>query len=557
MQMTGAQIVIETLIEQGTEVVFGYPGGTVNDIYDQLYQNKDRIRHILCSHEQGGTHAADGYSRASGKTGVMIATSGPGATNTVTGVATAYMDSIPLVVLTGNVSISVMGQDNFQEVDIMGTTMGIVKHSYRVEKVEELADTIREAFYLAREGRPGPVLIDIPKDVQTAKCEFTQAGVIPYEPAARCTEEEIDAAVKLMEESRRPIIYVGGGAIYAGAEESILKLAQLLDAPISTSLMGVDAVPADTEGYLGMSGMHGHYASTKAISEADLYVAVGARFSDRSVGNKEKYASRARIVHIDVDPAEINKNIDSDVDLIGDANEVLKRIIAKVKGSRKPEWKAEIARMKEYEKKREPYFVGPLTPYGIIDAVCERVPEDTPVVTDVGEHQMWVAQRYRFRRPRTFLTSGGFGTMGFGMGAANGAATATGKRSILFTGDGSFAMNMMELGTAVTENIPVTVIVFNNGTLGMVRELQKFFVNEHYFATTTNRKTDFAALAEAFGAKGFKAATPEEFSEALEGALAAEGPSLIECMISPDELVYPMVPPNKSVDEIMLQEERS
>ena len=557
MLMTGANIAIETLIEQGVEVIFGYPGGTVNDLYDQLYLNRDRIRHILCSHEQGGTHAADGYSRATGKTGVMLATSGPGATNTVTGIATAYMDSIPLVVLTGNVPISVMGQDNFQEVDIMGTTMGIVKHSYRVEKVEELADTIREAFYLAQEGRPGPVLIDIPKDVQQARCEFVPAQKQQYTPNVCCTEEEIEEAVRLMEESRRPIIYVGGGAIPSGAQESIVKLAKALDAPISTSLMGVAAVPCDTEGYLGMSGMHGHYASTKAISEADLYVAVGARFSDRSVGNKEKYASRARIVHIDVDPAEINKNVDSDVELIGDANEILKMILAKVQGSQKPSWKAEIEQMKAYGKKHEPYFSGELTPYEVIDTVCELVPDDTPIVTDVGEHQMWVAQRYHFRKPRTFLTSGGFGTMGFGMGAANGAAVATGKRSILFTGDGSFAMNMMELGTAVTENIPVTVIVFNNGALGMVRELQKFFVNEHYFATTTNRKTDFAAMAEAFGAKGFKASTPEEFRKALESALAADGPSLVECAISKEELVYPMVPPNKSIDEIMLQEERS
>lgn len=558
MEMTGAQIWMETMIEQGTEVIFGYPGGTVLDLYEQIYQNEGRIRHVLPSHEQGGIHAADGYARATGKTGVVLATSGPGATNLVTGIATAYLDSTPLIIFTGNVPSHAIGQDNFQEVDIVGVTLGIVKHSYRVRCVEELADTIREAYGLAASGRPGPVLIDIPKDIQQARTEFLpEKGTAKGKKAGGFgrKEELLSKIAGMMEESKKPCLYCGGGVVSSGAGKELAELALRLDAPISFSLMGLSAVPSDFPGYLGLSGMHGHYASTKAIAEADLLIVAGARFSDRAVGNQKKYGAKAQIVHIDIDAAEIDKNVRTKASITGDVKEILSELLTRVKGSKKPEWQREIEEMKAYGAAHEASGRGALTPYEIIDQVCERMPEDTPIVTDVGQHQMWVAQRYAFRRPRTFLTSGGLGTMGFGMGAALGASLGTGKRSVLFTGDGSFAMNMSELGTCVTEGLPVTVVLMNNHTLGMVRQLQHFFSEKHYSQTTTNRKTDFAALARAMGAKGFAAATPEEFREALEASCKESGPVLIECQVDPEELVYPMVPPNQSVDEIMLQEE--
>ncbi|MGN1231018.1 MAG: biosynthetic-type acetolactate synthase large subunit [Anaerotignum sp.] len=554
MEMTGAQILMETLLEQGTDVIFGYPGGTVLDLYEQIYQNEGRIRHVLPSHEQGGIHAADGYARATGKTGVVLATSGPGATNLVTGIATAYLDSVPLVIITGNVPTDLIGQDNFQEVDVFSLTYGIVKHSYRVARVEELADDIREAYALAASGRPGPVLIDIPKDVQQKKTNFTpQPPVKPRPVPSEYTEEEIREAIEMMEESKRPVIYCGGGVITAQAGKEIMELSQRLDAPISFSLMGLDAVPASFPASLGMSGMHGRYASTKAIAECDLLIAVGARFSDRAVGNKQKYAKNAKIIHIDIDPAEIDKNVTVDLPLIGDAKEILGRFLQSVKGGKKPQWQAEIQEMRAFEAAHETQYKGALTPFEIIDQVSRKMPKDTPVVTDVGQHQMWVAQRYPFEQQRTFLTSGGLGTMGFGMGASNGAAIGTGKRTVLFTGDGSFAMNFAELGTAVTESLPVIVILMNNGVLGMVRQLQEFFSNAHYSQTTTHRKTDFVAFAKAMGAEGYRAETPEELETALETACQAKGPVLIECMVDQDDLVYPMVPTNKSIDEIILQ----
>lgn len=557
MEMTGAQIWMETMIEQGTEVIFGYPGGTVLDFYEQIYQKEGRIRHVLPSHEQGGIHAADGYARATGKTGVVLATSGPGATNLVTGIATAYLDSTPLIVFTGNVPSHAIGQDNFQEVDIVGATLGIVKHSYRVRCVEELAESIREAYTLAASGRPGPVLIDIPKDIQQAKTEFypeKEPVKIRRPSVSRQDEETFAKVARMMEESERPCLYCGGGVVASGAGKELEELSLRLDAPICFSLMGLSAVPANFPGYLGLSGMHGHYASTKAIAEADLLIVVGARFSDRAVGNQQKYASKARIVHIDIDAAEIDKNVRTEASIIGDAKAILAELLSRVKGRKRPEWQRNVEGMKAYGKAHEAPGRGRLTPYGIIDRVCAKMPADTPVVTDVGQHQMWVAQRYAFQKPRTFLTSGGLGTMGFGMGAALGASLGTGKRSVLFTGDGSFGMNMSELGTCVTEGLPVTVILMNNGTLGMVRQLQHFFSEKHYSQTTTHRKTDFAALAEALGAKGFKAATPEEFEKALDASCLEAGPVLIECRIDPEELVYPMVPPNGSVDNMMLQE---
>lgn len=554
MELTGAEILMETLLEQGTDVIFGYPGGTVLDLYEQIYQNEGRIRHILPSHEQGGIHAADGYARATGKTGVVLATSGPGATNLVTGIATAYLDSVPLVIITGNVPTDLIGQDNFQEVDVFSLTYGIVKHSYRVARVEELADDIREAYALAGSGRPGPVLIDIPKDVQQKKTSFTpQPPVKPRPVPSEYTEEEIKKAITMMEQSKRPVIYCGGGVITAGADKEIMELSKRLDAPICYSLMGLDAVAASFPASLGMSGMHGRYASTKAIAECDLLLAVGARFSDRAVGNKQKYAEKANIIHIDIDPAEIDKNVTVDLPLIGDAKEILGKFLQSVKGGAKPHWQAAIQEMRAFEAAHETQFKGPLTPFEIIDQVSRKMPKDTPIVTDVGQHQMWVAQRYPFEQQRTFLTSGGLGTMGFGMGAANGAAIGTGKRTVLFTGDGSFAMNFAELGTAVTEGLPVIVILMNNGVLGMVRQLQEFFSNAHYSQTTTYRKTDFVAFAKAMGAEGYRAETPQQLETALTEACQAEGPVVIECIIDQDDLVYPMVPTNKSIDEIILQ----
>ena len=554
MEMTGAQILMETLLEQGTDVIFGYPGGTVLDLYEQIYRNEGRIRHVLPSHEQGGIHAADGYARATGKTGVVLATSGPGATNLVTGIATAYLDSIPLVIITGNVPTTLIGQDNFQEVDVFSLTYGIVKHSYRVARVEELAEDIREAYAIAASGRPGPVLIDIPKDVQQKKTKF-----IPKPPveipkiAGEYTEKEIAQAVKLMEKAKRPCIYCGGGVITADAGEEIMELSCRLDAPICHSLMGVDAVPASFPASLGMSGMHGQYASTKAIAEADLLIAVGARFSDRAVGDKQKYAEKAKIIHIEIDPAEVDKNVMVDLPLVGDAKEILGKILGTVTGSKKEKWQAEIAEMRAFGKAHATSYSGKLTPDAIIDEVSRVMPQDTPIVTDVGQHQMWVAQRYPFEQPRTFLTSGGLGTMGFGMGASNGACIGTGKKTVLFTGDGSFAMNFNELGTAVTEGLPVIVVLMDNGVLGMVRQLQKFFSNGHYSQTTTNRKTDFVAFAKAMGAEGYRATTTEELADAMQKAKAAAGPVVVVCEIDREDMVYPMVPSNQSIDEIILQ----
>lgn len=554
MEMTGAQILMETLLEQGTDVIFGYPGGTVLDLYEQIYQNEGRIRHVLPSHEQGGIHAADGYARATGKTGVVLATSGPGATNLVTGIATAYLDSIPLVIITGNVPTTLIGQDNFQEVDVFSLTYGIVKHSYRVARVEELAEDIREAYAIAASGRPGPVLIDIPKDVQQKKTKFVPKPPVEIPTVeGEYTEKEIAQAVKMMEKAKRPCIYCGGGVITAGAGEEIKELSRRLDAPICHSLMGMDAVPASFPASLGMAGMHGQYAATKAIAESDLLIAVGARFSDRAVGNKQKYAEKASIIHIEIDPAEVDKNVTVDLPLVGDAKEILGKILDKVEGCPKEKWQEEIAEMRTYGKEHETKYNGKLTPFGIIDQVSNVMPKDTPIVTDVGQHQMWVAQRYPFEKQRTFLSSGGLGTMGFGMGAANGACIGTGKKTVLFTGDGSFAMNFNELGTAVTEGLPVIVILMNNGVLGMVRQLQKFFSHGHYSQTTTNRKTDFVAFAKAMGAEGYRAETEEELAEAMKKAVEATGPVVIECMIDQEDMVYPMVPSNQSIDEIILQ----
>lgn len=550
MKLTGAEIIVETLIEQQTKVVFGYPGGQVLNIYDALYTRQDRISHIITAHEQGAAHAADGYARATGAVGVCLATSGPGATNLVTGIATAHLDSTPLVAITGNVPCSLLGRDSFQEVDIMGVTLPITKHNYIVKDVNRLADTIREAFRIAKSGRPGPVLIDVPKDIQLAVCDYEPQPVIQPAPLAPADEHLAEQAVQMLAEAKRPYIYCGGGVIHSGAAQEVLALAERLDAPVGCSLMGLSAIPYDSPYALGMQGMHGHYASSKAKAESDLIVAVGARFSDRATGDKAKYSDNKKILHIDIDPAEVNKNIPVYLGIVGDVKTVLTSILNKLKPQHHPTWMTHIAQLKA-----EQYALdkptNALTPARVIKAFNRK--ETGIVATDVGQHQMWAAQYCRFQAPRTFITSGGLGTMGFGMGAAIGACIATGKKTVLFTGDGSFGMNLNELATAVSNNLPLVIVILNNGVLGMVRQWQTLFFNRHYSSTTLGRKTDFVKLAEAFGAKGLRVSDAAELDGAVQTAVDAGGPVVIDCVIDQDEFVLPMIPPGGSIDSMMIK----
>lgn len=552
MKLTGAQIIIEALVEQGCDRVFGYPGGQVINIYDELYKNQDRIKHIITAHEQGAAHAADGFARATGKTGVVIATSGPGATNLVTGIATAYLDSVPMVAITGNVPCSLLGRDSFQEVDICGITLPITKHNYIVKDVNDLADTLREAFRIAKSGRPGPVLVDIPKDVQVSSCDFENAVIAPPFESPKADSEDIKKAAEMIAASNKPYIYCGGGVISSGASREVIDFAELIDAPIGCSMMGVSAVPTSNKRFLGMQGMHGHYASSMAQAEADLVIAIGARFSERATGNKDVYVRNCNILHIDVDAAEIDKNITTQLGINGDVKETLRKLISAVSPANHPAWNAEIDKFKEKEASFEPKS-DIMTPYDVIDTVNAKMPEDAVIATDVGQHQMWVAQRYRFEKPRTFVSSGGLGTMGFGMGAAIGAYIASEKPVVLFTGDGSFGMNLNELATAVSCNVPLIVVIMNNGVLGMVRQWQTLFFNKHYSNTTLCRQTDFVKLAEAFGAMGFRAADTDELAKALDEAIAAKRPAVIDCTISKDEFVLPMLPPGGSIDDIITE----
>lgn len=555
MKLKGAQIVIETLIEQGTSTVFGYPGGQVIDIYDALYLAQDRIQHIITAHEQGASHAADGYARATGKVGVVIATSGPGATNLVTGIATAYLDSIPLVAITGNVPNSLIGRDSFQEVDITGVTMPITKHNFFVKKIEDLAPTIREAFRIAKSGRPGPVLVDIPKDVQNAMCDYTVAPVVEKDPIPTVDDTLITKAAALIATSKKPYIYIGGGAITDDAETAILALADKIDAPIGCTMMGISAVPTDHPRYLGMEGMHGHYASSIAQNEADLIITAGCRFSDRGTGNTAKYARNAKIIHIDIDASELHKNIKAELGIAGSMTEILTKISNQIEQQQHTEWMTRIQELVAETEKLEQQDPDALTPFTAIDAVAEAAKnanDDIIVATDVGQHQMWTAQRYPFSKSRTFISSGGLGTMGFGLGAAIGAATATGKKTVLVTGDGSFGMNLNELATAVTNQTPVVIFIMNNGVLGMVRQWQTLFYQKHYSNTTLERKTDFVKLAEAFGLPGFRAASLPELKDVLQKAFAVEGPVLVDCAIDCDAFVLPMLPPGGSIDDIIV-----
>lgn len=559
MKLTGSQIVIETLVEQGVTDVFGYPGGQVLNIYDELYKNSDRINHILTAHEQGAAHAADGYARVTGKTGVVIATSGPGATNLVTGIATAMLDSVPMVAITGNVPRSLIGKDSFQEIDITGITLHITKHNFFVNNVDELADTIREAFVIARSGRPGPVLIDIPKDIQIAQTEFENAPIGENIPEEKADRESIKKAVDAINKSKRPYIYIGGGVSGKEMGGLVTALAEKTGAYIGSSLMGLSAVPTDYERFLGMQGMHGHYASSMAQKNADLVIGIGVRFSDRATGNTAKYARDAKIIHLDTDFAEINKNITADIGVLGDIKDSTRRIFEGIKEKKNLQWQKQVEKFIEEENSillaNESKAEGRLTPKQIFDVINEHKGDDTVVVTDVGQHQMWAAQFTRFIKPRRFASSGGLGTMGYGLGAALGASVAEKSKTVLVTGDGSFGMNLNELATAVSYNLPVVIVVLNNGVLGMVRQWQTLFFEKHYSNTVLGRKTDFVKLAEAFGAEGCRVSTREDFDEAFIRAMSAEGPFLIDVAIDKDEFVLPMLPPGGSMDDIIVSKE--
>lgn len=559
--MTGSRIVIETLIEQGVTDVFGYPGGQVVNIYDELYKASDRINHVLTAHEQGASHAADGYSRVTGKVGVVIATSGPGATNLVTGIATAMLDSIPMVAITGNVPTSLIGRDSFQEINITGVTLPITKHNYFVSNVDELADTIREAFQIAKSGRPGPVLVDIPKDVQIAECEFEYKGVAEYFEQPEVPDSEIDKAVELINNAKRPYIYIGGGAAGTGMTEDIKALAEKIDAYIGCTFMGLSALPNSYDRFLGMQGMHGQFASSMANKDADLIIGVGVRFSDRATGNTAKYCKNAKIIQIDTDLSEINKNVKVSIGLVGNIVSSFKRIVERCDEQKHPEWEEKVERFKERGRaiadKAERLSKSELTPKKVFDIINSVKDENTVIATDVGQHQMWAAQYTDFEKPRRFASSGGLGTMGYGLGAAIGAQIGSKDRTVLITGDGSFGMNLNELATAVTYNTPVVIVIMNNGVLGMVRQWQTLFFGKRYSNTVLDRKTDFVKLSEAFGLSGVRVSTAEEFRSAFETAMKHDGPYLIDLLIDKDELVLPMLPPGGSIDDIITSKEET
>ena len=553
MLLTGAQILIKTLIEQGVDTVFGYPGGYVINIYDELYKNSEKITHYTTCHEQGACHAADGYARVTGRPGVVIATSGPGATNLVTGIANAYLDSVPLVAITGNVPTNMLGRDSFQEVDISGVTMPITKHNYLVKDIAILADTIREAFLLASSGRPGPVLIDIPKDVQLGTADFEPCAPSENELPACIDSTSLEVIASLIKDAKRPYIYSGGGGVTSGASDDLIRFADKIDAPVGLSIMGLTAVPYAHPRFLGMVGMHGRYGATKALYESDLLIAIGVRFSDRATGNKAEFMKDRKVIQIDIDPAEINKNIGVTTSVIGDIKCVLTELSNILEQKENPEWMERIRYIKEHPDNNLEMNPNRLTPQSVIEGACAKN-ADNVVATDVGQHQMWTTQYYQFKKPRTFITSGGLGTMGFGMGAAIGACIGSGnKRTLLFTSDGSFHMNLNEMATAVSFNLPLVVIVLDNNTLGMVRQWQTLFFDGRYSNTTLNRKTNYVMLAEAFGAAGFHADTIEGYQQCLEEAFKCEGPALIHCTIDSDERVLPMIPAGGSINDIILR----
>ncbi len=552
MILSGADIIVRTLIEQGCEVVFGYPGGQVINIYDSLYKYQDELKHVLTAHEQGASHAADGYARATGKVGVVIATSGPGATNLVTGIATAFLDSIPMVAITGNVPNASLGTDSFQEIDITGVTLPITKHNYIVGSIDQLQDTIREAFALAKSGRPGPVLIDVPKDIQIATYEYEPLKPIECEEKKPAKDIRISQAAECINAANRPFVYFGGGVLASDAQDELLELAEKIDAPIGCSLMGISGVATDHPRFLGMQGMHGHYASSMAMHNADCIISLGVRFNDRVTGKREKFAPNAKIVHIDVDGAELAKNIEPAHGLRGDVKLTLQKLIPLLNKAEHKDWAQTIKRFKQEEEETLDNRDG-MTPRAALLTLNKYLGENTPVATDVGQHQMWAAQSLNFKSTRRFISSGGLGTMGFGMGAAMGASIGTGEKTVLVTGDGSFGMCLNELATAVTYKIPLVILLLNNGVLGMVRQWQTLFFDKHYSNTVLDRKTNFVKLAEAFGAEGVRVTTTEELSGALEHAFKADGPVVVECMIDKDEFVLPMLPPGGSMDDIIVK----
>ena len=549
MKLNGSEIIVECLKEQNVDTIFGYPGGAILNVYDALYKHSDEITHILTSHEQGASHAADGYARATGKVGVCFATSGPGATNLVTGIATAYMDSIPVVAITCNVTVPLLGKDSFQEIDIAGVTMPITKHNFIVKDVTKLADVIRAAFRIAKEGRPGPVLIDVTKDVTAAECDYIKETPKTIERQTdTIKEEDVERAVEMIKASKRPYVFVGGGVIASDASDELARFVKKIDAPVADSLMGKGAFDGTDTHYTGMLGMHGTKTSNFGVSECDLLIAIGARFSDRVTGNANKFAKNAKILHFDIDAAEINKNIHSDASVVGDALEILKRVNAKLEQQDRHEWMEHIH---DYEKQypmayRKDCLNGPL----IMEKIYELTKGEAIISTDVGQHQMWAAQHYKYKKPRTLLTSGGLGTMGYGLGAAIGAKVGCKDKTVInIAGDGCFRMNMNEVATATRYNIPVIEIIFNNHVLGMVRQWQDLFYGKRYSATVLDDCVDFVKVSEGMGAKGYRVQTIEEFEAALKDAMALNIPCVIDCLIDREDKVFPMVSPGAAISE--------
>ena len=554
MELNGSQILMECLLEQGVDTVFGYPGGSVLNIYDELYKYRDKIHHILTAHEQGASHAADGYARATGRVGVCIATSGPGATNLVTGIATAYMDSVPMVAITGNVGRPLLGKDSFQEVDITGVTMPITKHNYIVKDICKLAETIREAFFIAQTGRPGPVLIDIPKDITAATCKYTTS--VPkkvFRQVYSIRQRDVDEVVKMIRESKKPMIYCGGGIILSTAYQELLEFAEKLQAPVATSLMGIGGFPETHRLSTGLIGMHGSKASNMAATECDLLLAIGARFSDRVTSSVDTFASNAKIVHIDVDPAEISKNIKCYTSIIGDAKEVLTSLNGIIGQQDHTEWLECVREWKEefrFDYQRDEK----LRPEFVIENIYEQTNGEAIITTEVGQHQMWAAQFYKYTMPRTYISSGGLGTMGYGTGASIGAQMGRPTKQVVhIAGDGSFRMNCNELATISYYNIPVIIVILNNSVLGMVRQWQTMFYGGRYSETTLDRGPDFVKLAEAYFIKGYDAFTQEEFEQAFKEALQSEKPILINCHVDEDEKVLPMVAPGAPINDLILE----
>lgn len=552
MQINGSQIMIECLLEQGVDTIFGYPGGSILNVYDELYRYQDRIRHVLTSHEQGASHAADGYARATGKVGVCMATSGPGATNLVTGIATAYMDSVPMVAITCNVTLPMLGKDSFQEVDIAGVTMPITKHSFIVKDVKDLAAVMRRAFKIAQTGRPGPVLVDVTKDVTAAVTDFTpQTPELIQRQVDTIDEKDIESVVNAIKKSQRPMIFVGGGAVISGAEKELKEFVYKVDAPVTDTLMGKGAFDGTDPYYTGMLGMHGTKTANLSVTECDLLIVLGARFSDRVTGNAKKFANRAEIVHIDIDPAEINKNIPVDYSIIGDLKAVLEILNRKLEQHYHKAWVDKVMARKEALPLS--YHTDALTGPYVIERISELTDNEAIITTDVGQHQMWAAQYIRHLHPRSFLTSGGLGTMGFGYGAAIGASIGLGGRRIIhITGDGSFHMNMNEACTAVTYGVPVITVIFNNRALGMVRQWQTTFYGKRYSSSEPDRRTDYVKVGEGFGVKAYRASTPAEFAAAFREAMTLDGPVWIECAIDREEKVLPMIPSGGTIEDTIL-----